>query len=184
MLLAAAAGWLLLGPYGVRATPPTTAALVATSDLPPGHVLGPDDVTRRDLPSEAVPGAALGDPAWVIGRRLAAAVTRGETLTNVRVRGGAGLPAGLRGVHVPLADPAAVAGLAAGDHVDVVAVADGGVVVTDAVVLDVDRATSGPFGGADSARGLTLAVPVERVGPLTSAALGGRGGVHTAVRNG
>lgn len=184
-LLAATACGLALGPFAERRDPAMAEALVVTGALPIGHVLRADDVTVRPLPRDAIPAAALRTPDQAIGRPLAAAVTDGELLTTPRVRtAGPPLPAGRRAVHVPLADPGAAARLAAGDHVDLVAVADGAIVAPDAVVVDVDRADTGAFGTGPSARGLTVAVPAERAGPLTTAALGPRGGVHAAARPG
>jgi len=182
-LFAAAACWLALGAYSVRGAPPGTSALVVTADLPLGHVLRPDDVATRTLPADAVPAGAVRAPTQAVGVPLAAAVGRGEVLTAVRLRsGGPPLAAGRRAIHVPLADPGAAARLSPGDHIDLVAVADGAVVVEDAVVIDVDRGSVGAFGASESGRGLTVGVPTDRVGPLTAAALGGRGGVHAAVR--
>lgn len=183
-LCASAVCWLVLGPYAERGGPPTAPGLVSTADLPVGHVLRADDLTTTRLPLAALPGSALAAPDQAVGRPLAAAVGRGELLTTSRVRtGGPLLPAGSRAVHVPLLDAPAAARCAAGDHIDLVAVADGEVVVADAVVIEVDRADTGAFGAAPAARGLTVAVPAHRVGPLTTAALGPRGGLHAAVRS-
>lgn len=182
-VLAGVACWLALGPYAARGGPPIAQAVVATADLPLGHVLRPDDLRVQPLPLEAVPAAALRDIGPALGKPLAAAVGEGETVTATRVRsGGPPLPAGHRALHVPLADPGAAARLASGDHVDLVAVADGTLVVVDAVVVDVDRASTGGFGATESGRGLTVAVPADKVGALTAAALGARGGVHVAAR--
>lgn len=180
---AALACWLALGPYGVRGAPATTPGLVTTSDLPIGHVLRPDDVQIRALPRDALPEAALRESGQAVGRPLAAAVTRGELLTSARIRaGGPPLPPGTRAVHLPLTDPSAAGRLAAGDHVDLLAVADGGVVVSDAVVVDVDKAGSASFGADESGRGITVAVSTDRVGAVTTAALGPRGGIHAVMR--
>lgn len=182
-VLAGVACWLALGPYAARGGPPTSPAVVATADLPLGHVLRPDDLRVRAIPQEAVPAAALREVGPALGRPLTAAVGEGETVTATRVRsGGPPLPPGQRALHVPLADPGAAARLAAGDHVDLVAVADGALVVADAVVVDIDRATTGGFGASEAGRGLTVAVPADKVGALTAAALGARGGVHVAAR--
>lgn len=182
-LCASVACWLALGPYGVRGGTPTAPTLVSAADLPLGHVLRPGDVSVRDLPREAVPAAALRDPTQAVGRPLAVTITEGEILTTVRVRaGGPHLAPGSRAVHIPLQVASAADRLAAGDHVDLVAISDGALVAADAVVVEVDKATAGAFGAVESGRGLTVAVPTDRAGPLTSAALGGRGGVHVVLR--
>lgn len=184
VVAATLACWLALGPYAVRGAPPTTPAVVSTADLPLGHVLRAGDVTATELPSSAVPESAMSRVEDVVGRPLTSAVGRGEVVTGPRVRaGGARLEAGRRAVHVPLTDAAATAQLHAGDHIDIVSVADGSTVVPDAVVVDVDRAEPGGLVGAQSPRGMTVAVPTDRVGAVTSAALGARGGVHVAIRS-
>lgn len=183
-LLAGSACWVALGIFSP--TPPAgVTVLVARSTLPTGHVLADGDVERRVLPSSAAPRSAVTDAGTVAGRPLAAPVDAGEVLTAARIGSGArldGHPPGTRAVHVPLADPAALGRVARGDRVDVVAVVDGTVVVASAVVLDLDAADGGLLEAR--ARGVTLAVPEARVGPLTIAALdpAGRGGVHIAQR--
>lgn len=183
-VLAGLAWWIALGILAPD-PPPGTTVLVAAGPLPAGHVLTPQDLLRRTYPPHAVPPAALRDDQALVGRHLASPLDAGELLTSTRVGASAllaGQESSTRAVHVPVADPGALARLGPGDRVDVVAVADGSVVVGAAVVLAIDDASAGPL--ADRARGLTLAVPEARVGPLTSAALdaAGRGGVHLAQR--
>ena len=183
-VLAGLAWWVALGILAPD-PPPGMTVLVAAGPLPAGHVLGPQDLLRRTYSPDAVPRAAIRDDRSLVGRHLASPLDAGELLTTTRVGASAllaGQASGTRAVHVPVADPGALARLGPGDRVDVVAVADGSVVVGAAVVLAIDDTSAGPH--AERARGLTLAVPESRVGPLTSAALdaAGRGGVHLAQR--
>lgn len=183
-LLAGAAWWIALGILAPE-PPAGTTVFVAASALPAGHVLTPGDLSTRTHPPDAVPDAAIRDDQALVGRHLAAPLDVGELLTTTRVGGSSLLTAqeaGTRAVHVPVADPGGLTRLGPGDRVDVIAVSDGVVVVPAAVVLAIDHAGAGPL--SDRARGLTLAVPEARVGPLTSTALdaAGRGGVHLAQR--
>ena len=183
-VLAGVAWWIALGILAPD-PPPGTTVYVAAGPLAVGHELTPQDLRRQSFPPQAVPSAALRDEQELLGRHLASPLDAGELLTSTRVGGSAllvGQASGTRAVHVPVADPGSLARLGTGDRVDVVAVADGSVVASAAVVLAIDDASTGPL--AERARGLTLAVPEARVGPLTSAALdaAGRGGVHLAQR--
>lgn len=107
----------------------TVAVLVARVDLAPGDPLDATTTAVRLLPAAVVPAGALGavpsSPALALG-----AVAAGEIVHPSRVgRPGdspltARLPPGQRGVAVPLPEDAPLP-LAAGNLVDVVAVADG-----------------------------------------------------------
>jgi pilus assembly protein CpaB len=98
-------------------------ALVATTDLEAGAVLGPGDAEVRDLPAAFLPAGALAQP--VDGAVLAAAVLAGEPIVEARLAPAgtsavaARLPPGARGVAVPTG-PGALP-LAVGDVVDVLA---------------------------------------------------------------
>ena len=100
--------------------PPTVTVLTAARDLPAGAVLGPDDVVEADFAPGSVP-AAVADAA--IGQTLAAAVRRGEPLTDVRLVGPAlttGDPS-RTALPVRLPDAGMVALLDVGDRIDLIA---------------------------------------------------------------
>ncbi|WP_436777852.1 Flp pilus assembly protein CpaB [Yinghuangia sp. YIM S09857] len=102
--------------------PPSVPVLVAARDLDTGLVLGPRDVRTARLPPDAVPDHALRRLADARGRPLAAAVRRGEPLTDVRLVGPQlrGLP-GTVALPVRFADPDAARLLRPGDRIDVLA---------------------------------------------------------------
>ncbi|WP_134767053.1 SAF domain-containing protein [Nocardioides sp. 1609] len=118
-LLAAVA--VAAGLAATRAEPPPAVTVtVAARDLPAGEVVHERDLTTVELPADAVPA---GLAAAATGRVLAAPVSRGEPLTEVRLVG-AGMTAGrpdLVAVPVRLPDAGAVALLRVGDVVDLVA---------------------------------------------------------------
>ena len=153
----------------------TTAVLVAASDLPGGSRLTADDVTEVQLPVAAVPAGAVASTESVSGRTLAAPVTRGEPLTDVRLVAPGlldGYP-GLVAAPVRIADPAAVRLLAVGDHVDLLAVSpEGGdavVVAPSAPVVAVPDPsdTDGLVGGAL----VVVAVPEDEAHALAEASV-------------
>lgn len=167
LLAAACAGAAVL--LGVQAasppTPPTTRVWVATRALPGGAVLAPDAVAAREVPPALVPDEAVVDPAEVVGRPLAAPVSRGEALTTQRVVG-PGLSAaypGTAAVPVRFADAAVVDLLRPGDRVDVVAAPDDGsappaLLVADVAVAAVPEPVETVQAGAPG-RLVVLAVP-------------------------
>lgn len=112
---------VLLGLEAVRApADPGVDVTVAAADLPSGTVLSAADVTQRQF----LPGSVPDDlPDDVLGRTLAAPVTRGEPLTSARVVS-PGLTdhlGGRTGVPVRIPEADAVGLLAVGDQVDLVA---------------------------------------------------------------
>ncbi|WP_137294305.1 SAF domain-containing protein, partial [Nocardioides dongxiaopingii] len=93
---------------------------VAARDLPAGEVVHERDLATVALPPDAVPSGLAG---VATGRVLAAPVSRGEPLTEVRLVGErltAGRP-DLVAVPVRLPDAGTVALLRVGDVVDLVA---------------------------------------------------------------
>lgn len=99
----------------------TRPILVATTDLPPGAVLGPGDTELQRLPAALVPAASIGRPAD--GQTVAAPIYRGEPVVAERLAPAglspvaAALPPGSRGIAVPAGGQALP--LAVGDLVDV-----------------------------------------------------------------
>ncbi len=108
------------GVHAVAAPPPATVTvLTAARDLPAGTVLGPDDLVESDFAPGSVP-AGVTD---AVGQTLAAAVRRGEPVTDVRLVGPA-LTAGdpvRTALPVRLPDAGMVALLDVGDRIDLVA---------------------------------------------------------------
>jgi Flp pilus assembly protein CpaB len=112
-------------PGGVAAAVPV---VVATADLPPGTTLAGGDLRIALFPPALRPAGSSAAPAALGGRVLAAAVRRGEPLTDVRLLG-AGLTAllapGQVAAPVRLADLAVTGLVRAGDRVDVLAATEG-----------------------------------------------------------
>ena len=120
---------------------PVTAALVAARDVPAGAVLAEADLRVDHVPRNAVqPGALTGLPD-AVGRRVGAALARGESVTASRLvpRGALdGLPAGRVALHVVSADAAAVDLLAPGLPARVYPAAGGPALAVGATVLAAD----------------------------------------------
>lgn len=103
---------------------PGVTVVAAARDLPAGRPLSGRDLVELRLPAGAVPDGVLRRVDKVVGRAPAAAVRRGEALTDVRLRrpGPSGaLTAGLVAAPVRMADAAAVALLRPGERIDVLA---------------------------------------------------------------
>ncbi len=159
----------------VAAPPPpaTTPVLVAARDLPSGAVLGEDDVRRVAVPDDLVPDGVADDP---VGRTLAAPVSAGEAVTDVRLVGPA-LAASTPGtvaLPVRLSDADQATLLGVGDRIDLLATAPDGstseTVADHAVVLALpEPAAAGS--GALAGRVVVLAVPAPDVDGVTSAAV-------------
>lgn len=94
--------------------------LVATSDLPAGHVLDAADVAEVNGPVAVLPEAALDDGTSVAGAPLARAVAAGAVLTSLDVAATrAGPDESHRWMSLPI-DETATPPLFPGDRVDVV----------------------------------------------------------------
>ena len=52
--------------------------VVVVQDLLPGHVLTLGDLTVADWPKDLTPGGAVADPVGLVGKALAAGMSRGE----------------------------------------------------------------------------------------------------------
>lgn len=142
VVLAAVAAW--------RDDPHSDQAdvVVAVRDLAPGAQLTVDDVGLESRRLSELPEGAQTDLDTVIGATLAGPAQQGEIVTDVRLLGArlaeAAVGPGARIVPLPLADPAVVELVRAGDVVDIVAApasadedTDARVVATDAVVVSV-----------------------------------------------
>lgn len=163
--LVAAAVWLAMSAFLPQRAPRGVPIVVAAQDLAPGHVLTRGDLGVSDWPRDLKPGGAVADPGALVGKALAAGMSRGEAVTAARVRGPgllAGARTGLVAAHVRLADPAMASMAAPGDRVDLISSA-GQVVAADVVVLAVDAGSAGsdgwsPTAGSGPPGGVVVAV--------------------------
>ena len=177
-LLAGLALALALRPDPAPAGAPSTdrPVVVAVADLPAGTRLSAEHLAVVSLPDGAVPEGVVDRTELLHHQVLAAAVRRGEPLTDARLIG-AGLttllPDGQVAAPVRLADLAVTALVRPGDRVDVLATAaDTGAterVAAGALVL----AAPGHAGDDDAAAGLPLlAVGDDTATRLASASAG------------
>lgn len=178
-LLAAlsAAGAVLLAVQAASpAPPPTTRVWVAARAVEGGALVTEDVLEPRDVPPAMVPDEAVTDPAEVVGRPLAAPVTRGEPMTRSRVVG-PGLSAAYPGsvvVPVRFADAEVVDLLRTGDRVDVVAAPDDGsapaeVLVSDVPVVAVPTPADAAAAPGSPGRIVVLAVPRAEAASVAAA---------------
>lgn len=108
-----------------------TVVVVATADLDPGAVIGPDDVRLDRWPAAVVAPGAVTEPP--VGRTVVAPILAGEAVAARRLAPeGLGavaalLPDGARAVAIPTGGGYGldVPPVAVGDRVDVLATADG-----------------------------------------------------------
>lgn len=143
------------------APPPTVPVLVAVRDLDTGAVPGPQDVRVARYPPGNAPQHVLRRHTDMQGRALAAAVRRGEPITDVRLVGPQlrGEPGGVA-LPVRFADADAARLLRPGDRVDVLAGP-----VADEVSSAVGGTRVGPAPARVVARGATvLARPADEQG--------------------
>ncbi|HKC27114.1 MAG TPA: SAF domain-containing protein [Jatrophihabitans sp.] len=105
-----------------RSRPPRTIpVVVAQHGLPAGHVLLRGDLAVAHWPLGVAPVGARGDPAGLVGRRVAGPVAAREAITSLRLVGAdltADLDPGVVAAAVPLGDPHAADLVRAGDRVD------------------------------------------------------------------
>ncbi|MDP2674586.1 MAG: RcpC/CpaB family pilus assembly protein [Dehalococcoidia bacterium] len=154
----------------------TVPVLVATRDIPAGHVLQTDDLSvaqlrlEGDLSSLAIPDAELDA---VAGRTTGTAVHAGEMLVWPDLATGPVIGAGEVAVTVPVEADAVYSALRPGDAVAVLGTSDKGkpesqtvTLLERAVVYDISlepgRIAIGRGDGAEDGRGLTnvtLVVP-------------------------
>lgn len=109
---------------GPRSGAGDSPVAVATRALSAGATLSRGDVTVARWPRSLVPAGTEPDPARLVGRTLAGAVSKGEPLTGPRLVGAdlaAGLPRGRLAVPVPIVDANAAALIRVGDRVDLLA---------------------------------------------------------------
>ncbi|WP_316670082.1 SAF domain-containing protein [uncultured Propionibacterium sp.] len=142
---------------------PTRTVVVSARDLAAGVVVGADDVTTAELPAEAVPAAALTDPARVIGQVLAVPRPGGTTLIGEDIVGSALVSAadGLSLVPFRISDEGIAAILQVGDLISVVALSPEGqtVPIVDRVRIAAlpAPAASGAFNSSGAGGALIIA---------------------------
>lgn len=160
------------------APPATVAVWTATDDLPSGAVLSPTDIEQRHVDPRAVPADPVTEPRQVLGRTLAAPVSRGEVLTTSRamttqlLRGYPGMAA----VPVRITDADVVGLLRVGDRVDLVSVDPDGrrdptILAGDAPVVAVPRSRTGAFESGAPGRLVVVAVPSALATQVAAAAV-------------
>lgn len=162
--------------------PKTVQVLAAAHDVPAGAALTTADVRAIGLPPGVVPAGALRPGADVVGRVVAAALQRNETITDVRLVGTSMFGAvsdGLVAAPVRIADPAVARLLEPGDVVDVLAASDRSaasaapIVAADARVLAVPSPNESSSGIDDGAL-VVLATTPSTAALLARAAVGAR----------
>ncbi|HWM73147.1 MAG TPA: SAF domain-containing protein [Nocardioides sp.] len=161
------AGAVLVGLQAVAPAPPETVTVwTASRDLPSGTVLGEADLTGSPYSPDTVPANAVEDRRQVVGRTVAAPMSRGEVMTETRTVA-SGLLRGYPGATaVPLrvTDAAVVDLLRVGDRVSFVVADPGGrstptLLLRDVPVVAIPRANEGGPGSGTPGRLVVAAVP-------------------------
>lgn len=156
--------------------PPSRAVWVAGHDLPGGTVVRSDDLRQVEFNPDSVPPDAITDPTDAVGRTLAAPLTRGETLTIVRLvdtRFLTGYP-GLAAVPVRITDAAVVGLLRVGDRITLVATDPSGrsetrTIAEHAPVMAIPRGTAETAGAGLPGRMILVGIPLSESEIVASA---------------
>jgi Flp pilus assembly protein CpaB len=163
------AGAVLVGLQAASPPPPaTTPVWVAARDLPSGTVLEAGDLSQVSFTPASVPEDVVPGPRSVVGRTLAAPLTRGEPMTSGHTLG-AGLLTGYPGrtaVPLRIADAATVALLRVGDRITFVAADPDGrtaarTIAVDVPVVAIPAASDDAFASGTPGRLVVVAVPEE-----------------------
>ncbi len=165
------------GLHAVAAPPPATiAVLVAARDLPAGAELQESDLAAADFAPGSAPDELVDDP---VGRTLAAPLTRGEPITDVRLVGPQLTDgfAGLTATPIRLPDAGMVELLRVGDRIDLVAADPRGTgaetVAIGAPVLALpSEPASGPGAAGLPGRLVVIGIGTDRVDDVAAAAVG------------
>ncbi|MEL4358625.1 MULTISPECIES: SAF domain-containing protein [unclassified Luteococcus] len=123
---------------------PGHAVLVTSADLPAGHRVTARDLQIRHYPEALLPRQVLTAPDELVGRILAAPVTRGSPMTRAATVS-VSLSPGAGELLVPfrVADPSVLALVQVGDRVTVVSAGSDGQVITLASRVRVAAVPSG-----------------------------------------
>jgi pilus assembly protein CpaB len=146
--------------------PPTVRVWTASRDLSSGTVLASADLARTEFTPASVPADSVTDPRQILGRTLAAPMSRGEALTRRRTvsRGLLRGYPGTTAVPLRVTDADVVDLLRVGDRVSfVVADPDGRgparPLVDDVPVVAVPRRAESGLSSATPGRLVVAAVP-------------------------
>ena len=146
--------------------PPTVRVMTASRDLTSGTVLRPGDLTSTDFAPGSVPSGSVTNPRDVLGRTLAAPMSRGEPLTRLRTisRGLLRGYPGTTAVPLRVTDADVVELMRVGDRVSfVVADPDGRrspePLVDDVPVVAVPRRADSGLSSSTPGRLVVAAVP-------------------------
>jgi Flp pilus assembly protein CpaB len=179
LLAAAAAGAaVLVGLQAVTPAPPRTVTVwTAQRDLAGGTTLTAGDLTGTPFDPDVVPAGAVRDPEAVVGRVLAAPMTRGEVLTRVSTLA-TGILRGYPGstaVPLRITDAATVDLLRVGDRISlVVADPDGRRpptrLVDDVPVIAIPRSAESGLDAGTPGRLVVAAIPAIRASEVAAAA--------------
>lgn len=170
---------VLFGLRAVAPAPPATVAVwTASRDLTSGAVLSASDLEQRRVDAGAAPADRVTEPTQVLGRTLAAPVSRGEVLTTSRAMT-AGLLRGYPGrdaVPVRITDADVVGLLRVGDRIDLVAADPDGrqqpaLLAEDVPVVAVPRSQPGAFDSGAPGRLVVVAVPSALATRVSTAAV-------------
>lgn len=158
-------------------SPETVPVWTARRDLPGGTVLQQADLASARLSPEAVPAHVVGSPGEVVGRTLAAPMSRGEVVTTLRTvaRGLLRGYPGATAVPLRITDADVVDLLRVGDRVSfVVADPDGRgaprVLLEDVPVVAIPRPREGALAGNTPGRLVVAAVPTGRASEVAASA--------------
>ncbi len=160
--------------------PATVQVWTAARALPSGTLLQQSDLASVRLAPDTVPADVVGTPGEVVGRTLAAPMSRGEVLTTLRtVSDGLlrGYP-GTTAVPLRITDAAVVGLLRVGDRVSfVVADPDGRaaarVLLEDVPVVAIPPARQGALDNGTPGRLVVAAVPRESASEVAATAATG-----------
>lgn len=173
-----AAGAVLAALQTISPPPAETVQVwTARHDLPGGAVLHQADLAAARVFPDAVPADAVQHPGDVVGRTLAAPMSRGEVLTRLRTVG-RGLLRGYPGttaVPLRITDPDVVDLLRVGDRVSfVVADPDGRgsprLLLEEVPVVAIPRARERDLSGGTPGRLVVAAVPTASASEVAASA--------------
>lgn len=166
--------------------PPASQIVVASTDLPAGSTLTPEDLTLQEIPSDYVAPGAVGTLDSAVGRTIASAITAGETVTVSRLVTIEGRADGLLTVPVRLVDPEVADLLQPGSRIDLVQSfgdSPGRVVAEDVQVVTVPRrAVPSTLGSASRDAGSLIVVATDRRTAVALAAVGTQPGLGVVLR--
>ena len=179
LLAATAAGAAVLVGLQAAAPPPPATVTVWTAqhDLAGGNVLEVGDLVATAFDPDSVPAGAVRRPDSVVGRTLAAPMTRGEVMTRVSTitRGLLRGYPGTTAVPLRITDAATVDLLRVGDRISlVVADPDGRSaprrLVDDVPVVAIPQAGESGLGTGTPGRLVVAAIPSTAASEVAAAA--------------